>query len=32
MRRASAVLGMVGALVAVYLLNVWYAEALRRAA
>src|SRR5450759_1736137 len=32
MRRALAVLGMVGALVAVYLLNVWYAEALRRAA
>jgi len=31
MRRALAVLGMVGALVAVYLLNVWYAEALRRA-
>jgi hypothetical protein len=32
MRRALAVLGMVGALVAVYLLNVWYAEALGRAA
>ena len=32
MRRAFAVLGMVGALVAVYLLNVWYAEAMRRAA
>jgi hypothetical protein len=31
MRRALAVLGMVGALVALYLLNVWYAEALRRA-
>jgi uncharacterized membrane protein YeaQ/YmgE (transglycosylase-associated protein family) len=29
MRRALAVLGMVGALVAVYLLNVWYAAALR---
>jgi hypothetical protein len=31
MRRALAVLGMVGALVAAYLLNVWYAENLRRA-
>jgi hypothetical protein len=30
MRRALAVLGMGGALVAVYLLNVWYAEELRR--
>ena len=31
MRRALAVLGMVGALVAAYLLNVWYAEELDRA-
>jgi hypothetical protein len=31
MRRALAVLGMVGALVVAYLLNVWYFEDLRRA-
>lgn len=31
MRRALAVFGMVGALVAAYLLNVWYAEELNRA-